>query len=168
MTNETLKAPEPVVIAAAVQPVLFVVEPKEPETDIEILNYKVDDRAFWSCMRKAYGNCAKAARYLKKDFDIDISRQAVHARAMRNPELAEECREMTVDLAEEVMMNLLLGSDKKVAADMVKHITKTLGKQRGYIEKTESSNEVVVKSVSVSVIHNTHGFAQDESEIDDQ
>lgn len=152
---------------ANVQPVLFDVPAKVIETDEDQLNYKVDDRAFWQCMRRALGNCSKAARLLKKEYDIEISRQAVNARANRNPDLLAECKEILLDTAEEVMMNLLLGGDKKVAADMAKHITKTLGKGRGYTEKTETSTEVTIKSVRVELIENTHRFAIDESEIDD-
>lgn len=149
------------------QPVLFDVPAKLPDTIEQQMNYKVDDAAFWNCMRRALGNCSKAARYIKKDFDIDITRQAVAARANRNPELLEECKSMMLDTAEEVMMNLLLSSDKKVAADIAKFILKTQGRDRGFVEKVETSSEVVVKSVNVHIVENNHSFATDESEIDD-
>lgn len=151
-----------------IQPVLFDVPAKVTEVEADPFNYKVDDQQFWQTLRRCLGNCSKAARVIKTEYGIEITRQAVHNRAQKNTDLFNECRELLLDTAEEVMMNLMLGSNKAVAADMVKHVTKTLGKTRGFVEKTENTTEVTVKSVSVQYIENHHTFASDETEIDDQ
>lgn len=138
-------------------------------TEEQKFNYKVTDEQFWSCMMLAFGICNRAAKLIKREYGIEISRMAVSVRANKRPDLVAECKAMMFEAAVEVGMDLLHHGDKKLKMEAFKHITTKLGGAFGWSDKvdTKHSGEVVVKTVTVE--HKTTGvpFANNEKDIQD-
>lgn len=98
---------------------------------------KVTDRQFWTILRENGGLFARTARAIAKQFNIEYSRQAVADRANKKPELLLEIAEENVDVAEEGLHSIMRKSEDRVKLDAIKFYLKTMGKKRGYIEKSE-------------------------------
>jgi len=138
----------------------------KPDNDKQ--SHKLSDADFWSSMYKAYGIASRAIKVIKRDFGVEISRQGISERANRDKKKLEECRECIVDLAEETIIEVSITGNKKERLDAAKHITKTLGRSRGWDEKIaiEHSGEMTIKSVTVEHVSSGVPFANNESEVD--
>lgn len=141
--------------------------PKKVEPTTEKGSHKIDDVEFWAAMYMGYGIISRVIKVIKRDHGVSMSRQAIHERAKKEPEKLNECREIIIDAAEETLLELMMTGDKKTRADMAKTVVKTLGKTRGYVEKTETehSGELTVTSVTVEHVSTGVPFASSEKEI---
>lgn len=153
-----------------IKKVVKVAAGKKPTmTDEDRFNYKVTDEQFWGAMIAAFGICNRAAKIIKRDFGISISRSAVSARANKHPELIDECKAVMFDAAVEVGMDLLHHGDKKIKMEAFKHITTKLGGAFGWATQTDTKHTGEVVVTTVSVEHKTTGvpFANSEKDIQD-
>lgn len=148
----------------------FKTKPSDVQTDNSKQSHKISDIDFWTCMYKSYGIMSRAVKVIKRDFQIDITRQAVHDRATKDKAKLQECREAIVDLAEETIIDVSITGNKKERLDASKTILKTLGRSRGWDEKIaiEHSGEMIVKSVKVEHLTTGVPLASNENEIDTQ
>lgn len=144
----------------------FTVTPEETDTVEAKFCYKIPDDIFWGVMATAFGICNRAVKILLRDFDIKVSRQAVHVRANKHPARLAECREMMLDAAEEIGMNLLMNGDKRTQSEIYRHITGKLGRKRGYNNDLGGEGEGAVITVKVEHVTNGVPFAQSEKDID--
>ena len=149
--------------------VVLVTKQSDVQTDNNKQTHKINDVDFWTCMYKAYGIASRAVKLIKRDFGVEISRQAVSERSKADKDKLQECREAIVDLAEETIIEVSISGNKKERLDASKTILKTLGKSRGWDEKVsvEHSGEMVIKSVTVEHVSSGVPFANSESEVDE-
>ena len=97
------------------------------------------DDEFFTILRENHGLYARTARAISEKYQIDYSRMAVYERASRSPEILNEIRESAIDTAEAGMNELAADPDKDIKFKACQFILKTLGKKRGYVERTEVS-----------------------------
>lgn len=88
---------------------------------------------------KTYGQVLPAIKLLKKDYGIDISRNAIYKRIRNTTSISDaidEAVENLKDIAEhELARNIAKGN-----MDAIKFFLRTKGKDRGYIEKVEQQH----------------------------
>lgn len=93
---------------------------------------------------KTYGHVLPAIRVLKKEYGIEISRNAVYKRIRTNPSLSEsvnEALENLKDIAEhELARNITQGN-----MTAIMFFLKTKAKDRGYVEKVEQEHSGELK-----------------------
>lgn len=138
------------------------------QTDSTKQTHKINDVDFWTCMFKGYGILSRVIKIIKRDHNVEISRQALSERANKDKAKLQECREAIVDLAEETIIEVSITGNKKERLDASKTILKTLGRSRGWDEKIniEHSGEMIVKSVKVEHLTTGVPLATNENEID--
>lgn len=148
--------------------VVLKTKQSDVQTDNSKQTHKINDIDFWTCMYKAFGIASRAVKVIKRDFNVDISRQAVSERANADKAKLQECRDMIVDLAEETIIDIQITGNKKERLDASKTVLKTLGRSRGWDEKVsiEHSGEMIVKSVKVEHLTTGVPLATNENEID--
>jgi len=108
---------------------------KKEEKREDSYNYKLSDAEFWAILRENGGLYARTARAIQSRYGINYTRQAVKSKAESNPELLEDIKEEAVDLAEEVVVGIMLkgrNAEKLKAAEL---ILKSKGGARGYAGK---------------------------------
>lgn len=103
---------------------------------------RVDDAKLAEMLRKSNGNISHAAR------TMGISRFAIHSHLKANPELQQildDARQTMLDEAE----NALLSAVREKQGWAVCFTLKTIGQERGYIERADQSHsgsvEVVIR-----------------------
>ncbi len=99
---------------------------------------KVTEKQLWDALRANGGLFARTARELSAKIGQPITRQAVRDRALKKPELLEDIKGESLDVAEEVLTSIIRGKDKRLALDATKFYLKTQGKSRGYVERIET------------------------------
>lgn len=98
---------------------------------------RVSEKIFWEILESNFGLLQQTATEIQNTFDITYSRQAVASRTKNDIERLNQIREIKVDFAESVLLKNLNSSDGRVSNDSAKFICKTLGKSRGFYEKSE-------------------------------
>jgi len=107
---------------------------------------KISDAVFWECMAEACGMYSRAGKIMEQKHGIVLSRQAVKDRADKQPELLKQCREITVEIAEEVIqVAMRQKGDIRSRLDAAKFVLKHLGKDFGWVE--HSSVEVSAPAI---------------------
>ncbi len=148
--------------------VVIKTKQSDVQTDSTKQTHKINDIDFWTCMFKGYGILSRVIKIIKRDHNVEISRQALSERANKDKVKLQECREAIVDLAEETIIEVSITGNKKERLEASKTILKTLGKSRGWDEKVsvEHSGEMIIKSVTVEHVTSGVPFASSESEVD--
>ena len=105
-------------------------------------NERVDDEKLKQALQESNGNISHAAR------TMGISRNAIHQHVNANPELKQildDSRQTMLDEAE----NALLSAVREKQGWAVCFTLKTIGQERGYIERADQSHsgsvEVVIR-----------------------
>lgn len=95
---------------------------------------RVDKATVELALRKCVGNMSAAAKQLK------VSRVTVWKYVRRSPDLQkliEEIQEETIDIAESQLVKLLKERKHRGHTQAVLFVLKTMGRRRGYVERTE-------------------------------
>lgn len=108
---------------------------------------------FLSILRANAGLFARTARAITETYGINYSRQAVRDRALNYKDVLEEIQEEGLDTAEFGMRELLVDPDKEIKFKSCKYVLGTLGKKRGYVERTEV-NQVDTEGNSIQPVIN--------------
>jgi hypothetical protein len=95
------------------------------------------DSEFWAILRESAGIYSRAARAIQKEHGISYTRQAVRQRALIKPEELEDIKQQNVDVAEEGLHSLMRSSLPSIRLRAVELFLKTIGKDRGYTDRTE-------------------------------
>ena len=98
---------------------------------------KLSNNEFWAGLRESAGLYSRSVRLFKREYDVDITRIAVRARALRDPEQLQDIREQNLDIAEEGLHSLMRTKNENVKLRAIDLFLKTQGKGRGYVEKQE-------------------------------
>ena len=98
---------------------------------------KVSHEEFFSTLRESAGLFTRTANNIKKKYGIDITRQAVYERANNYPEILADIREENLDVAEAGLQGLIRSKDERIRLRSIEIYLKTIGKGRGYVEKSE-------------------------------
>ena len=101
---------------------------------------KLSDEQFFTILRENGGLFHYTAKAIEKEFKVSYSRQAVHDRASRHPEILQDIKEESLDKAERGLGTLMEGEDDRIKMQALQLYLKTIGKTRGYVEKTEVDN----------------------------
>lgn len=113
-------------------------------------SHKLSDVEFWEGIRACGGLYSRSVRYFKEKFNVDITRVAVKLRAEKNPDLLEDIREETKDIAEETLQHFIRSEkDKKLKLEAVKFFLERKAKDRGY---TKEDKESAIKRIEVEII----------------
>ena len=99
---------------------------------------KIADEQFFAILRENAGLFARTARAIETQFGIKYSRQAVHLRAQKHPDILADIDEENLDIAEEGLYSIMRSKSETVRLDAVKFYIKHKGRKRGYVEKTET------------------------------
>lgn len=100
---------------------------------------KLSDEKFFACLREASGIFGHTSHLIKKNYNIDISRQAVRERALNNLEELEDIRQQSIDLAEYGLLSLMRSKNERIKFKAIEFFLKMKGKERGYTDKVEVS-----------------------------
>jgi hypothetical protein len=100
---------------------------------------KVSDEQFFAILRENAGLFSRTARAISTQFGIKYSRQSVHERARKHPEILADIDEENLDIAEEGLNSIMRSKSETIRLDAVKFYLKNKGKKRGYVEKTETA-----------------------------
>lgn len=99
---------------------------------------KLTHEEFFACLRASAGLYARTVRTIKKEFNVDLTRQAVQQRALLHPEILEDILDENIDIAEEGLQGLMRSDDERIKLKACEIYLKTIGRKRGYVERTES------------------------------
>ncbi len=105
---------------------------------------KISDELFWEALSKSAGIYARTADYIKRQYDVDITRQAVAQRAKMYPDRLEDVRNAIVDVAENVIIGIMEDAktkrvDIKMRAAEFVLLKSPWGKKRGWSDRNEIS-----------------------------
>ena len=106
---------------------------------------KVSDEQFFSILRENAGLYARTARAIESQFGIKYSRQAVHLRAKKHPDILADIDEENLDIAEEGLHSLMRSKTEAIKADTTKFYLKHKGRKRGYVEKVQA--DITIKKL---------------------
>lgn len=95
---------------------------------------KLSDDEFFSAVREAGGLYHVAMKLIKKNYKIDITRQAVRQRCLAHPEIMADIKDQNLDIALEGLHSLLKSDDEKVKLGAVKYYLDNQGKHLGFNE----------------------------------
>lgn len=98
---------------------------------------KVTEAQFWLFMKKGAGIYAKVARLIRNELGIGFTRQAVKARAEKNPQKLKDVREEVKDIAEEGLIDLMELKDDRIKLKAIEFYLKMQARDRGYTDKKE-------------------------------
>ena len=101
---------------------------------------KLSKKQFELALRESGGIYSATVKYIKAKFNVEITRQSVRDRALKNPKLLEDIRQEAIDAAEFGMMSLTGSKNQNVKYRACKFILNTIGKERGYVERIENIN----------------------------
>lgn len=123
------------------------------------MEWNITDEEFLAILRENYGLYARTARAISEKYGVDYSRQAVYGRALNHKEVLQDIRESSIDTAEEAMNELMKSTDEEIKFKSSKYVLGTLGKKRGYVERTEVSpvdpdGNAVQPIININVIRN--------------
>lgn len=113
-------------------------------------DYKFTSDQIKEALVEARGNLTEAAKFLVTKWDVSCSRQYVKDACDKRPELLgffDDLRQGFVDKAETNIFDAVMAGDLRVSVQ----VAMTLGKERGWSQKTEV--EVVDHEGSVARIH---------------
>lgn len=99
---------------------------------------KISDKEFLTILRENAGLYARTAKAIERQFGVPYTRQAVRDRADKFPEEYADILEENVDVAEDGLHSLMQSGNENVKLRAIELYLKTRGKQRGYIERTET------------------------------
>lgn len=94
-------------------------------------------KEFEKALKINNGLYSRTADWIQFAYNIPYSRQAVKKRAEQNPRLLKSIRESVLDEAEASLNGLTQHVDPHIKFQAVKFMLKTLGKERGYVERQE-------------------------------
>lgn len=115
---------------------------------------KLTSKQFFAILRENGGLFQKTAEAIKKQYNIDISRQGVRDRALKRPDILADIEESMIDVAEEGLHTLMKTAKASVKLNAIKLYLTTRGRSRGYQEKqiVELENPDILKKLdSMSV-----------------
>jgi hypothetical protein len=98
---------------------------------------KISDSQFWQILRESAGIYARAVRLFKKELDVDVTRQGVRKRALKDPDQLKDIKEENIDIAEEGLHSLMRSKNEAVRFKAVQFYLKTIGRDNGYVERQE-------------------------------
>lgn len=98
---------------------------------------KVSDENFWKILAANMGLYENTSRMIKEKLGVSYSRVACYVRANKDPERLKQIYEVRIDLAEITLLKNLKSKDDRVSQKAAEFLLKTIGKKRGYYEKTE-------------------------------
>ena len=101
---------------------------------------KLTDEQFWPILERNDGLFHYTAKDIEESLGISYTRQAVQNRAAKDPERLQSIKEKSLDKAERNLDRFMDSGEDRVALDATKFYLKTIGKPRGYVEKTEVDN----------------------------
>lgn len=129
---------------------------------------KISNKEFWALLRENAGLYARTARAIQKQFNISYTRQAVKIRAEGDREMLNDILDENIDVAEEGIHSLMRSKDERVKMQAVKFYLSTIGKKRGYIEKSEVEHSGEIKTGFVvlpsKIILDTNSEEENETE----
>jgi len=99
---------------------------------------KVTDEQFWSALAENCGLYSKTMRAIKKQYGIDITRQAIKERAERDQARLDDIRDSVVEVAEDGIFSLAKDKSKYIRLEACSLIARTLGKNRGWVTRQEA------------------------------
>ena len=123
---------------------------------------KISDKEFFAILRENAGLFARTARAIKKQFNIDYSRQAVRDRALQKPEILADIEDENIDIAEEGLHSLMRSKNEQIRFRAIDLFLKTKGKKRGYSEKLE------IESTNKNINQNTELTPEEIKRISDE
>lgn len=97
---------------------------------------KVTEQQFEEALRNSGGLYSQTVKYIKKHFDVTISRAGVKDRADKKPELLQEIRNTVIDKAEAGMITLMNSKNEGIKFKTCTYMLDRLGSDRGYINKS--------------------------------
>lgn len=98
---------------------------------------KINDNNFWLILEANFGYFQETANAIENLLGIKYTRQAVFERANSNPDRLDQIREATTDHAELTIRKNMDSIDPRVSQKAAEFHCKTIGKKRGYYEKSE-------------------------------
>jgi hypothetical protein len=98
---------------------------------------KVSDENFWKILEANMGLYENTSRMIKKQLGVSYTRAACYIRANKEPERLKQIYEVRIDIAETTLLQNLKSSDQRVSQKAAEFLLKTIGKTRGYYEKSE-------------------------------
>ncbi len=98
---------------------------------------KLTDKQFWSILREGAGIYGRTVCLIKKEYDVDISRQAVRDRALKDPDQLKDIKGQNIDIAEEGLHSLMRSKNETIRFKAVQFYLKTIGRDNGYVERQE-------------------------------
>ena len=104
------------------------------------MTQKITNEQFFAVLRDNGGLCTQTALAIEKIYGIKYSRQSVYERTKTHPEIVADIRESCIDSAEGGLQQLMETDDERIKLQALQLYLKTIGKTRGYVEKTEVDN----------------------------
>ncbi|MFA6974008.1 MAG: hypothetical protein WC238_04715 [Parcubacteria group bacterium] len=116
---------------------------------------KLTDKQFLDILRANAGLYARTARAITEKYGLAYSRQSVRDRAQKFPAEETDIQEQMVDVAEETLIDIMRGKDKKIALRAAESYLKAKGKLRGYGDSLDltSGNKPIEPFSGVLPIH---------------
>ena len=96
---------------------------------------KLSHDEFWAGVRESAGLYSRSVRLFKREYGVDITRIAVRARALRDPEQLKDIREQNLDIAEEGLHSLMRTKNENVKLRAIELYLKHQGGDRGWDDK---------------------------------
>lgn len=132
--------------------------------------YKITDAQFWAILRKNGGLFARTAKAIKRDLGEDITRQAVRARALNDPDQYRDILEEVKDTAEEVIQDIMRTGTNREKLKATEIYLRGPGKDRGYYDKRELTGEdgkpIKVKITGMEIIDSAKANEQESEQSD--
>jgi|GEM_PF-3291655 hypothetical protein len=110
---------------------------KPDKLDKYAIYMKITNEDFWELLRINNANFQATADAITKVAGGTYSRQAVHERAMRDPDQVDDIKESNLDLAERGMMELVVSDNESIKFKACETILKRKGGKRGWGDKQE-------------------------------
>jgi len=98
---------------------------------------RLSNKEFWDALIESGGLFARCSRLIKEKHGVEITRQAIRQRAEKMPERLFEITEISLDNAEEQLLQLFESKNERIRLKAVEFYLKNKGKARGYAERTE-------------------------------
>jgi len=93
---------------------------------------KLSDKQFLAIYRANGGLSSRTARAIEAKYGFSYTRQSVETRAKKFPAEVLDIQEENVDVAEETLMEIMRGKDRKTALRAADIFLRAKGKHRGY------------------------------------
>jgi len=111
---------------------------------------KLSDNEFFAALRESAGLFSRTVRYIKKEYDVDITRQSVHTRAHKRPDILKDIEEQNIDVAEEGLHSIMRSKNESLRLKACLEFLSYKAKERGYIKTVENINKNIGDQLDIS------------------